>query len=52
MGTTLWATILSIAELEGRPTVEVEIGGESWPTGDHVFRFDEADPLLVNDWDT
>ena len=52
VGTTLWATILSIAELGGRPTVEVEIGGESWPTGDHVFRLDEADPLLVNDWET
>jgi proline racemase len=39
-------------EVGGRPTVEVEIGGESWPTGDHVFRFDEADPLLVNDWET
>ena len=51
IGTTLWATILSIADVEGRPTVDVEIGGESWPTGDHVFRFDEADPLLVNDWE-
>ena len=51
IGTTLWATILSIVDVEGRPTVDVEIGGESWPTGDHVFRFDEADPLLVNDWE-
>jgi proline racemase len=51
LGTTLWATILSITELEGRSTVDVEIGGESWPTGDHVFRFDEADPLAVCDWD-
>jgi len=51
MGTTLWATILSISDVEGRPTVDIEIGGESWPTGDHVFRFDEADPLLVNDWE-
>jgi len=51
MGTTLWATILSAAEVEGRPSAEVEIGGEAWPTGDHLFRFDEADPLLVNDWE-
>jgi proline racemase len=51
IGTTLWATILSLSDVEGRPTVDVEIGGESWPTGDHVFRFDEADPLLSNDWD-
>jgi proline racemase len=51
IGTTLWATILSIVHIEGRPTVDVEIGGESWPTGDHVFRFDEADPLLRADWE-
>jgi proline racemase len=51
MGTTLWATILATTEMEGRPTVDVEIGGESWPTGDHVFRFDEADPLAACDWD-
>jgi proline racemase len=51
MGTTLWATILAITVVDGRPVVDVEIGGESWPTGDHVFRFDESDPLLACDWD-
>lgn len=51
MGGTLWATVLSIAHLDGRPIVEIEVGGESWPTGDHIFRFDEADPLFVCDWD-
>ncbi len=51
MGTTLRATVLSIGDADGRPTVDVEVAGEVWPTGDHVFRFDEADPLLSNAWD-
>ena len=50
-GTTLWATILAITVVARRPIVEIEIGGESWPTGDHVFHFDESDPLLACDWD-
>lgn len=49
LGTTLFATILSMGDTVGRHTVDVEIGGEAWPTGDHVFRFEEADPLLSHD---
>jgi len=50
LGTTLSATIRSMSETEGRSTVEVEVDGEAWPTGDHVFRFDETDPLLDGEW--
>ena len=49
LGTTLFATILAMGDTDGRPTVDVEIGGEAWPTGDHLFRFEEADPLLSRD---
>jgi proline racemase len=51
IATTLHATVLSIGDIDGLPTIDVEIGGEAWPTGDHVFRFDEADPLLSSDWE-
>jgi proline racemase len=50
LGTNLWATIVSMSDAESRPSVEVEVDGEAWPTGDHVFRFDETDPLLDGEW--
>jgi proline racemase len=49
-GTTLWATVVSMSDADGRSSVEVEVDGEAWPTGDHVFRFDETDPLLDGEW--
>jgi proline racemase len=50
LGTTLWATIVSMSDADGRSSVEVEVDGEAWPIGDHLFRFDEADPLLDWEW--
>jgi proline racemase len=46
LGTTLWATIAAMFERDGRHLVEVEIDGEAWLTGEHVFRFDPMDPLV------
>jgi proline racemase len=44
-GTSLSATILAVGEADGRPTVEVEVESDTWPTGEHTFRMDRADPL-------
>jgi proline racemase len=44
-GTTLAAEITSIEDRDGRSLVTVEVAGDAWPTGDHVFRLTTGDPI-------
>ena len=50
-GTSLTAAIVAVGETHGKPSVEVEVESDTWPTGEHTFRLDEGDPLRDGiDW--
>ncbi len=45
LGTTLQATVVSRGDADGRPLVEIEVGADTWLTGEHSFHFAPDDPL-------
>jgi proline racemase/trans-L-3-hydroxyproline dehydratase len=44
-GTRFAARIVERGDDGTRPTLEVEVEGEAWITGEHVFSLDPDDPL-------
>jgi proline racemase len=46
-GSTLAAAILSVTDVLGAKTFEIEVEGDAWPTGDHEFVFHHDDPSLL-----
>jgi proline racemase len=45
LGTSMEATVGGISERDGRQEVHVDVEADAWPTGDHTFVIDPADPL-------